>query len=67
MLDDWITVEETGDPAQVELVERRLRDGGLSVRRRSATAAGGATAIQVPTADLEAALDLLEELDDTAG
>lgn len=66
--DEWVTVEETEDPAWGVRVERALRERDVTVRVVPPSGAGapdeGLIGIQVLLADFDRALVALEELDE---
>lgn len=59
--DAWIAVEETGDRAQAQRVAGRLRGAGIAVRTTGGPT--GPLAVEVPLAELDEALAVLDELD----
>jgi len=69
---DWVTVEEVGDRATAAIVEGFLLESGFPVRlldrsdSELVTTVGELSAIeiQVPSADLDRALDVLAERDE---
>jgi hypothetical protein len=67
--DEWVTVEETEDPAWGVRVERVLRQHGVTVRvvppAESASPDDGLFGVEVPLADFDRALVALEDLDES--
>jgi hypothetical protein len=67
--DDWVTVEETRHHGWAETIEGLLREHSLPTRRRpserpeDARSPHATIEVQVPIADLDAAIDALESLD----
>lgn len=66
--DEWVTVEETEDPAWAVRVERSLREHGVTARVVPPADAGAPDGeligVQVPLADFDRALVALEDLDE---
>ena len=71
---DWVTVEEAHDEATAAIIEGFLLERGMTVRvlsRRDRDLASslrglGMMAVQVPTEDMDRALEALAEHDDNA-
>ena len=65
---EWVTVEETEDPAWGVRVEQALRGHGLTVRVLPPAEFGspddGLIGVQVPLAEFDRALVALEDLDE---